>query len=343
MAATLLYPVAEPPAPGQAVRLRGGVHWVRLPLPGAIRHINVWLLEDGDGWTLVDTGMDLPQVRAAWDGPLADYLGDRPITRILCTHHHPDHTGLAAWLAGRYRVPVWMSEPEARLLKGFVAPDDDAERTRWRIAAFAREGLLESPELRGALAGTNFRGVVSGMPAEVRALGDGDVLEIGVERWVAHRLGGHTDAQLVFHLPAHGLLISGDQVLPRITSNIGIYPERADRDPIRSFVASFDRLAALDPEPTVLPSHGDVFVGLRARINDLRTHHAATLERVIGFTEQPTSARELADRLFRTPLDSMNLVLAVGEALANLEHLALCGRLRTLESPDAVRRYQRVA
>ncbi len=343
MAAELRYPIADPPAPGEVRALAAGVHWVRLPLPGALRHINVWLIEDGAGWALIDTGMDLPAVREAWQGPLALYLGGRPVTRILCTHHHPDHSGLAAWHASRHAARVWMSAAEERLLRFFVDPGSSPENARWRIDAFARDGLLETEELRSALAGVNFRGVVSGMPAHIEPLADGDVLDFGGERWVAHRVGGHTDAQIVFHAPDHGLLISGDQVLPRISSNIGIYPERADRDPITSYLASFDRLGRLEPEPLVLPSHGDVFEGLAARLAELRTHHAATLERVVGFAREPTSARELADRLFRRPLDSMNLVLALGESLANLEHLARTGVLEVLESPGEPRRFRRAA
>ena len=341
MAGTLEYPVASPPKPGEAIALGGGVHWVRLPLPGALAHINVWLIEDGAGFTLIDTGMDLPVVRAAWQGPLSQYLRGRKLARIICTHHHPDHVGLAAWLAEVHGAPVYMSRAEARLLKEFAGPPDPARDVNWRVEAFARDGLASTEKLRSTLAGENFRAVVSGVPKDLRPLEAGEELDIGGQRWVPLEAKGHTDGQLVFHAPALKLLISGDQVLPRITSNIGIYPERADLRPLASFLASFKALAALDPEPTVLPSHGDVFVGLRARLEYLDTHHRATLERVLTLIEGPVSARELADRLFRSPLDSMNLVLAVGEALAHLEHLAGSGELEVLEPPGGPRRYQR--
>ena len=341
MAAALSFPVESPPKPGQAIPLKGGVHWVRLPLPGALGHINVWLLEDGEGFTLIDTGMDLPEVRAAWQGPLTEYLRGARLTRIICTHHHPDHVGLAAWLAEVHGAPVYMSRAEARLLKAFAGPPDEARGANWRVAAFARDGLVSTERLRSTLAGENFRAVVSGVPRDLRLLEAGARLDIGGQEWLALEARGHTDGQLVFHAPALGLLIAGDQVLPRITSNIGIYPERADRTPLASFLASFKALAALEPEPTVLPSHGDVFVGLRARLEYLDTHHRATLERVLTLIEAPVSARELADRLFRSPLDSMNLVLAVGEALAHLEHLAGTGELKAEEPPGGPRRYRR--
>jgi glyoxylase-like metal-dependent hydrolase (beta-lactamase superfamily II) len=338
--AELSYPVAAPPEPGQAIPLAAGVHWARLPVPGPLRHINVWLLEDGDGWTLIDTGMDVPAARAAWEGGLHDYLRDRPLVRIICTHHHPDHAGLAAWLSARHGAPVYMSEAESALLRRLAATGDDPAEQARRLAAFARDGLDATDATRPVLSIQSYRRVTSGVPADIRPLGAGDVVATGATRWVAHLVRGHTDGQLVFHAADLGLLIAGDQVLPRISSNIGIYPERRDRDPIASFLASFDGLEALEPEPLVLPSHGAVFRGLRHRLAQLRSHHAATLATVTGLVTAPTTARELAERLFRAPLDPLNLVLAVGETLANLEHLAARGVLAVVEAPGGPRRYQ---
>ncbi len=331
------------PAPGEARALVAGVHWLRLPVPGALKHINVWLLEDGPGFVLVDTGMDVPAARAAWDGPLAAYLDGRPVTRILVTHHHPDHAGLAALLARRHAAPVLMSARELALLRRFADPAEDPSAGQWRLAAFARDGLVANDESRAALSGALYRSVVSGVPGEVATLADGATLEVGGRRWQVLELAGHTDAQLVLHDPVAGLLIAGDQVLPRITSNVGIYPEREDPDPVASFLASFARLESLEPEPLVLPSHGEVFRGLRARLAQLRAHHAATLERIQGLIASPLSARELADRLYRAPLEGINLTLAVGESLAHLEHLALRGLIEREEPVGGPRRYRAIA
>jgi glyoxylase-like metal-dependent hydrolase (beta-lactamase superfamily II) len=270
--------------------------------------------------------MDVPAARAAWDGPLAAVLAGRPITRIICTHHHPDHAGLAAWLAARHGAAVYMSEPEERLLRALLAGGASAGVEAARIAAFERDGLAVTDEMRPVAAVAGYRRIMSGIPADIRRLAHGDVLEIGAVRWQAHVVKGHTDGQLVFHAPEAGMLIAGDQVLPRITSNIGIYPERADADPLGSFLDSFAGLAALEPEPLVLPSHGDVFRGLRARLEQLRAHHAQT-------------AAEVAGRLFRAPLDPLNRMLAVGETLAHLHYLAARGRLSVDEQPGAPRRY----
>ena len=335
----LEYPIVAPPAVGGAVPLGSGVTWLRLPVPGALRHINVWLLEDGAGYTLVDTGMNVSAARAAWDGPFAALLGDRPLVRIICTHHHPDHAGLAGWLAARHGIPVYMSEPEERLLRALLGTGSSHDAVLARIAAFERDGLAVTEEMRPIAAVEGYRRVMSGIPAEIRRLAHGAELTIGGVRWVARLVRGHTDGQLVFHAPEAGLLIAGDQVLPRITSNIGIYPERDDPDPLASFLESFAGLAALEPEPLVLPSHGDVFRGLRRRLDELARHHAATLEQVTGLVSAPATAAELAARLFRAPLDPLNRLLAVGETLAHLHYLAVRGRLRVLEEPGAPRRY----
>jgi glyoxylase-like metal-dependent hydrolase (beta-lactamase superfamily II) len=340
LGAGLSYPIAAPPQAGEAVPVAAGVHWARLPVPGPLGHINVWLLEDGDGWTLVDAGMDVPEARAAWEGTLHAYLGGRPLTRIICTHHHPDHAGLAAWLCARHGAPVFMSDPELLLLRALVTTAERPAEQARRLAAFARDGLDATDATRPVLSGRSYRRVISGIPADVRPMGDGDVVATGRIRWTARLVGGHTDGQLVFHSASPPLLIAGDQVLPRISSNIGIYPERTDADPIASFLASFDGLETLDPEPLVLPSHGSVFTGLRSRLAQLRAHHAATLETVIGLVTAPTTAREVAERLFRSPLDTLNLMLAVGESLANLEHLAARGRLTVEEAPGGPRRYR---
>jgi glyoxylase-like metal-dependent hydrolase (beta-lactamase superfamily II) len=339
VSAALEYPFAAPPADGGSTPLGSGVTWLRLPVPGALRHINVWLLEDDAGWTLVDTGMNTEAAREAWDGPLAAVLGGRPITRIICTHHHPDHAGLAAWLAARHGVAVYMSEPEERLLRAALGTAQYHDVARARTIAFERDGLEVTPEMRPLAGFDGYRRVMSGIPADVRRIADGDELRVGGRLWRAHLVRGHTDGQLVFHAPAEGLLIAGDQVLPRITTNVGIYPEREDPDPLASFLDSFGRLDALEPEPLVLPSHGDVFRGLRRRLDELRAHHADTLEEVEGLVSRPTTAAELAGRLFRAPLDPLNRMLAVGETLAHLHYLASRGQLTVLEEPGAARRY----
>ncbi len=338
MSAALHYPFPDPPEIGAGVQLADGIQWLRLPVPGGLRHINVWLLEDDDGSTLVDTGMNVPQSRAAWQGPLAHYLQRRPLRRIICTHHHPDHAGLTAWLAACHDVPVYTSEPELALLQRLYAEQRDPTARAARLAGFARDGLEPTDELCRAMTVDGYLGVMSGLPTGVRILRAGDALEAGGRRWVVLMLAGHTDGQLLLYAPASGLLIAGDQVLPRISSNIGIYRERADPDPLDSYLASFATLEALAPEPLVLPSHGEVFYGLARRLAELRAHHQARLTAIGAMLGEPVPAAELAARLYRGT-DPLNRVLALGETLAHLRYLEVRGELLVAEAPGGPRRY----
>lgn len=341
----LEYPIERAPEPGEVVELVPGVHWARLPLAGALRHINVWLLEDGDGWTLVDTGLNAPEVRAAWEGPLHDYLGGRPLRRLICTHHHPDHAGLATWLQARYGCAIWMTEAEEAVMRRLERTWFDAEWREARLDAYRAEGLEVTEQLHKFLIAETYRGAMSGVPRHIaRHVADGEVLEIGAHRWNARILRGHTDGQLVLVERDAGLMIAGDQILPRITSNVGIYPERADQDPVASYVDSFDALdpVAQDAGLLVLPSHGNVFRGLDVRLEQLRRHHVETLDRLLGLMDTPATATELARRLFRIQLDALNTVLAHGEALAHVRYLVNRG-LATVVPGDGARRYVRAA
>lgn len=337
----LRYPLQDLPEPGDARPLAPGMLWARLPVPGPLRHINVWLLDDGDGWTLVDTGMNTAESRAAWGGALLAALGGRPLRRVLCTHHHPDHAGLAHHLAERHGAEVLMSAGEHAVMHRIEHAWGDEAAAEARCEAVRAEGVAVEGEMRVLVRLERYRGVMSGIPPRVTHVADGAVLETGGRRWTARVLGGHTDAQLVLHCERDGLLISADQVLPRITSNVGIYPERADLDPVASYLQSFDVLDELPADTLVLPAHGNPFRGLRDRVAQLRSHHLETLEKIAGMLDEPATATELASRLFARPLDVLNTYLAVGETLAHVRRLVHSGAATIDETSP--RRYVRAA
>lgn len=339
MSFELDYPVRDVPEPGAAVPLAPGLLWARLPVPGALRHINVWLLDDGDGWLLVDTGMDTAESRAAWEGPLQASLGGRPLRRILCTHHHPDHAGLAHFLAAKHGAAVLMSTGECDVLERIELAWRDEREAEARCAAVQAEGVAVEGEMRVLVRLERYRSVMSGIPTHLAHVADGDVVAAGGREWTARVLGGHTDAQLVLHCERDGLLISADQVLPRITSNVGIYPERADLDPVASYLRSFDVLDTLPEDTLVLPAHGNPFRGLRRRVAQLRGHHHATLRALPGMLHAPHTGSELAQRLFRRPLDVLNTYLAVGETVAHLRHLVGLGSVEIVADGAGSRRY----
>ena len=272
---------------------------------------------------------------------LRDQLDGRPLHRIVCTHHHPDHAGLAAFLLERHPgAEVWMSAGEDAVMQRLASTWLDPRVRDARIAAYAAEGLAVTEQLRPYVVLDSYRGAMSGIPRVARHFADGEVLETGAHRWRAIALRGHTDEQLVFANEAARLLIAGDQVLPRITSNVGIYPERADEDPVASYLASFDRLAELPPDTLVLPSHGNPFRGLHARLGQLRRHHELTLARLREQLDVPRTAVELAQRLFVRELDPLNTVLATGETLAHVRHLVARGEAAMTEDPaTGLRRY----
>jgi len=334
-----VYTHEQPPPPGTRRPVTDSVDWVRLPVPGSLEHINVWLLKDGDGWTLVDTGMSVPEARAAWAGPLAAAFRERPLRRILCTHHHPDHAGLARWLAEAHGVPVLMSAPEDAVMRRFEAVWHEPESRDRHLAWWAATGVEMGPAQLPFLTLNGYRGVISGRPAVAEYVADGDSLTIGRVRYQCRLFAGHTDAQIVLLDPAGGVIIAGDQVLPRISSNVGAYPERADANPLASYLDSLDVLDSIAADLTVLPSHGLPFRGLRARTAELKDHHRLTLERVIACLEAPRSAADAARALFPGAGDGLNRLLAVGETLAHLMYLESHGRVVAQASAQGIRHY----
>jgi glyoxylase-like metal-dependent hydrolase (beta-lactamase superfamily II) len=335
----LSFPHASPPAPGTRRPLSEDLDWVRLPVPGALEHINVWLLRDPDGWTLIDTGMSVPLARAAWQGPLAAAFRESPLRRILCTHHHPDHAGLAHWLSENHAAPVLMSAPEDAVMRRIEAVWQEPERRAEHLAWWAATGIEMGEAQMPYLALYGYRAVVSGRPEVSEYLTDGGTLSAGGARYQCRLLAGHSDAQAVLIDSGRGLLIAGDQLLPNISSNVGAYPERADPNPLASYLDSLGVLDALAPDLMVLPSHGLPFYGVQQRVAELRAHHAQTLERLTASVAAPRSAASAARALFPGAVDGLNRVLAVGETLAHLIYLEQQGRVRVENADDGIRRY----
>jgi glyoxylase-like metal-dependent hydrolase (beta-lactamase superfamily II) len=331
--AALDYPFA-PPEPAREIA--AGLLWLRLPVPGSLAHINVWLIEDGEAWLLVDTGMATEATRAAWAGPLHAVLGGRRIARILCTHHHPDHAGLAAELAQRHGAQVLMSRGEDEVFARIALLWQGGERERAQLAAWAAEGLAPSPELLPYLTLKAYGRVVAGRPTVARHLADGDIVEAGAFRFTCRVARGHSDEQLLLVDAPRRILIAGDQLLPRISPNIGVYPERADPNPLRSYLDSLATLAGFGADWLVLPSHGLPYRGLPARVAELIAHHEEMLATLGTLLARPASASELALRLFPGVDGPLDQLLALGETLAHLRCLESAGRVERRAGPVAL-------
>lgn len=332
----LTYPLGRRvPEAGELIGLGAGVGWARLPLPGSLGHINVWALDDGDGVALVDTGLAIDPCRLGWEALFAGPLGGKRVTRILCTHFHPDHVGLAGWLADRFAAPLWMTRTEwlmARMLTLDARDAPPAEALAWwRMAGWSDVQI----ERAAADGWGRFAAVVSPVPASYVRMRDGDMLTIGTGRWRVVVGSGHAPEHACLFNEEAGVLIAGDQVLPRISSNVSLSLHEPDEDPLRDWLASIDRLLRLPADLFVLPSHGEPFTGLHVRLMALRDGHHAQLAALHAHLAQPRRVVDCFASLFRRPIGSGDLGLATGEAMAHLRRLERDG-LAVCETRDGV-------
>jgi glyoxylase-like metal-dependent hydrolase (beta-lactamase superfamily II) len=336
---SLAYLDIPPPPPGQTARVAPGVHWIRMPLPMQLDHINLWLIEHADGAVLVDTGLAADMSRGAWEALEQRALREQPLGSIVLTHVHPDHTGLAAWLQARHRVPVWASQETEQQMRRLFEPGE--EHLPARLAFLRAHGLEPPEELRPSLSGARYRAAVSGLPHIAYHPREPEEVRWNGERWRWLETDGHARGHLCLHAPDARVLISGDQILPAISPNVSLAGPGGDPDPLRSYLESLERLAVLEPTTLVLPSHGRPFVGVQPRARELIAHHERQLQQLLVACNEPRTAHDTLRVLFRRTLAGFHLLLALGEAIAHLEYLTLQGRLQRIAGADERIRYVR--
>ena len=336
----LEHPWTTPPAPGGAIEVAPGIRWLRMPLPFRLDHINVWLLEDGPGFAIVDTGVGLDETRGLWDRVFARELDGRPITRVIVTHFHPDHMGNAAWLAERWRADLWCTQGEWLAAQHAWRLRDPAELEP-RLDHYRRNGAGEDALARLRRRGNHYPDLVPTVTGKFHRLREGATLELAGRRWEILTLGGHSPEHACLSCQDLGVLISGDQGLPKITTNVSVWAEQPWENPLRLYLDSLERFRPMAADTLALPSHGLPFRRLGERVEHLRDHHEARLAETLDALTEPRSAAEIVPTLFRRELDTHQLGFAMGEALSHLHFLEAEGRAVRVIGDDRVHRFRK--
>ena len=331
------------PAPGEPVAIADGVYWVRFPMPMSLDHINLWLLEDDEGWTVIDTCLAMPSARETWERLFIGFMSGKPVTRVICTHLHPDHVGLAGWLTERFDCTLWMSREEFLMCRA-MAGDTGREAPDVAINFYQAAGYNEQQLDRYRNKFGNFGRAISPLPDSFRRLVDRETITIGGRYWQVIIGSGHSPEHACLYCPALKLLISGDQVLPRITPNVSVFPTEPEGDPLKEWLRSSARLREILPDDLlVLPAHEAPFYGLHVRMSQLIETHKRDLKSLFDYLEQPRRAVDCFPALFNREIDEGSMGLATGETLAHLN--CLLGRRRITRTADAegVNWYEQIA
>jgi glyoxylase-like metal-dependent hydrolase (beta-lactamase superfamily II) len=339
----LEYPFEGAPDAGAVREVAPGVLWIRMPLPFQLAHINLWAIEDGEGWTVVDTGMQTADTAAAWRTLFAGPLGGRPVTRVFVTHMHPDHVGMAGWLTRRFDCRLWMTRLEYLTCRSLVA-DTGREAPADGVNFYRRAGWDEDAIEHYRTRFGSFGKGTYALPDSYRRLRDGETIDIGGHAWVVVVGSGHSPEHACLHCPSLQLLISGDQVLPRISSNVSVHPTEPEADPLGDWLDSLAAIQSRVPDDVlVLPAHNEPFRQLHARLRHLAHGHARGLERLLRSLDDPKRVIDVFGALFARDVRSNPslLSMATGECIAHLNHLIARGEATMQVHDDGVARYRR--
>ncbi|AON57089.1 MBL fold metallo-hydrolase [Herbaspirillum seropedicae] len=335
------------PEAGHVMEVAPGVRWLRMGLPFALNHINLWLLADEmdtpngrqRGWTVVDCGIATEETRQAWERIFADELEGLPILRVLVTHCHPDHVGLAEWLCQRWQAPLWMSTGEYAFARVMSAALPGAEGTA-ATPHFQRHGLAD-PQTIATLQGRNtyYQDLVPAVPRSYHRMQDGHAVAIDGRDWEIITGFGHSPEHVSLYCRDLNVLISGDMVLPRISTNVSVFAIEPESNPVQQYLDSLKKYAQLPADALVLPSHGKPFRGLHTRIEQLNDHHRQRLAEVLEACATPQTGVDILPVMFKRALDTHQLSFALGEAVAHLHKLWYDGAVRRLVGEDGVYRF----
>src|SRR5262245_34697011 len=339
---TIAFPFADYPAPGTATEVADGIFWVSTPVPFVgLKQVNLWLLRDGDGWTMIDCGYGRPDVREHIETVWAKVLGGRPLTRLIVTHFHPDHAGNSGWIAARWNLRPLMSQAEW-LTANLARMDKATDAIEPRAMFYRRHGLSDKRVQQFLGEVLLYKDGVE-LPPGFSRLRRGDIVTIGSEAWRVIIGEGHSPEHVSLYCAARRILIAGDMILPSITTNVSTWQTEPEFDAVGAFLKTCKTfLDTLEPATLILPSHRKPFVNVQARLRELAVHHAARLNLMLAHAGSETSAGEMIDVMFSAGLDGHQLGFAMGEAIAHLNHLVALGHMRMVEASTSVR-YRRIS
>lgn len=332
----LRFPFAAPPAPGEVTEVRPGLLWIRLPLPFQLNHVNIYLIRDGDGWVIIDTGISTDQSRAAWEAYFARPLAGLKIKKVLVTHHHPDHIGLAGWLCERFQASL-LTSLSSYMSCRVISLDPLAFESPRNRQFYASHGMSDDAASIVSTQGHDYLRQVDPLPDTFLRLVMGDALTLGAKTFRVITGDGHAAEQVMLYCESDNILFAADQVLEHISPNVSVWANEPDGDPLGHFLRSLRMLAAEIPEDVlVLPGHMRPFYGLHTRAQQLIAHHETRCAIIIdACTGAGRSVAELVPRLFHRPLDPHQMGFAFAETLAHANRLVRRGKL------DLITRHER--
>ena len=336
------------PEPGSTLELASGVRWIRMPLPFALDHINLWLLRDRidgrEGWTIVDCGISRDEVKVLWEKIFETQLEGLPVLRVIVTHMHPDHVGLAHWLCERWNVPLQMSMTDYMVAKLWSSrTDGGATGGEATVQHFIRHGLIDQDSQEKIRArAAYYSGLVPAVPDSFIRIMDGSHIRIDGHDWLAIAGYGHAPEHMSLFCADKNILISGDMVLPRISTNVSVFDYEPMGNPLPAYLNSLDAFSPLPEDTLVLPSHGRPFRGLHERIAQQHAHHADRLQEVLDACATPHSTTDILPVLFKRKLDLHQTTFAMGEAIAHLHALYFDGKLSREVCADGIIRFTKI-
>jgi glyoxylase-like metal-dependent hydrolase (beta-lactamase superfamily II) len=337
----LMFPFADYPAPGTATEVADGIFWISTPVPFVgLKQVNLWLLRDGDGWTMIDCSYGAKTQRELIEIVWSNVLGGRPITRLIVTHFHPDHAGGSGWIAEKWGLRPRMSHGEW-LTANLAVMNKHTDHVQSRGIFYRQHGLDET-RLKRFLDGVVLYSDGVTLPKSHKRLRGGDLVPIGADHWQVMIGEGHSPEHVSLYCAERKILIAGDQILPSITTNVSTWHVEPEFDAVGVFLKSCKMfLDTLAPDTLILPSHRKPFRNVQHRMRQLAVHHAARLNLILDNVGAESCAGDLIDALFSPGLDGHQVGFAMGEAIAHLNHLVTLGHLKLIETPDRVR-YRRI-